>query len=409
MIVSTVDPTANQDYRILPVRPNWSSNYRVSHEFMTDIFTSGDGKEQRRAVRDNPRKQFSFEAVFTGRSKLAFAGFMNHWQPHIAIMPDHSSKLVLNGVAPEAQFAGHLLGAIPEWVKPGMLVVLCDPDRTTLETRTVTNVSAVSVLFAEFSETTTFAPGTTMHPAVFGRIEEEPRSRYLTSNVQTIPIVFDVDPGSEQYVRTGGTGVVGFREFMARKPNWSRPVEMRHIYPRATIDYGIGRIDVATPMNFPSRVTSGSYVGRSYEDVQAVTNFFVRHFGRAREFLMPTWENDLDFYAIAGGGFAIACRGIDLGMFYNGSTVFRRIVLRMADGSYVHRLVDTIEALPDTDTSIVWLTEALPISDLSPTTLHGISWCLNTRFASDKLVVDWLTDGVAQFSMSFQSLENFEL
>jgi hypothetical protein len=41
--------------RLWPYAPDWSRSFDVTRSYKTDIFTSRDGTEQRRAIRDAPR------------------------------------------------------------------------------------------------------------------------------------------------------------------------------------------------------------------------------------------------------------------------------------------------------------------------------------------------------------------
>lgn len=406
-VISTLDPLANPTVRIFPVRPNWADKVRISYDFLTDIITSGDGKEQRRAVRRNPRKTMNFSAIFHRESKLSFAAFMDTWQPGQTILPEWPMQVTLGEpMAAEAEQCSYMGGVRPDWLVVGTLAILVNGP--VMETREVVSVSDSTIRFAEIS-TTEWPAGTKLYRRLSGRLETSPTSRLLTNDVVTFPVAFEVDPGSETYLDTEPGELVGFREVFMRKPNYERPVSVDHVYPRNVIDYGYGKIGSFLPYDFPARVTKGDFIGRDHDDVRSAIEFFIRCRGRAREFLGPTWQNDVPYYAIAGGGFAILIKGKLFGQLYADSSVFRRILIRLADGTYVHTRVDFIESLPDTDSSVMWLVEQLPIADLSPSTVIGISWELVTRFATDRLDIDWLTDSKAQFSMTTQSLENFEL
>lgn len=406
-VISTLHPTADPNLRIFPARPNWQEKFRVSYQFLTDIITSGDGKEQRRAVRLNPRKSIEFSALFHGKTKLSFDAFMATWQPRMAILPEYplhvalSQPMLANGLS--CSYTGDVS---PAWLKVGTPVVLVNGG--TMETRTVSAASASTILFAETSPVL-WPVGTKVCRALTGRLDTEPESSLITNNVLTLPVRFEVDPGTEKYPATPAGESVGFREVFMRKFNWERAVRLRHVYPRNTIDYGYGKIAATVPYDFPSRITTADFIGRNRADVQKTVDFFVRHRGRAREFLLPSWENDVPYFAITGGGYAIICHGKEFGELYEDSTVHRRIVVRFANGTYSHHLVELIEPLPDTNSSILWTVDQLPMSDLSPATLTGISWELVTRFATDRLDIDWITDDRAQYSLTFQSLENFEL
>src|SRR5690606_33643845 len=71
---------------VLP--PNWSQRYEESYEFLTDIFTSRSGKEQRRALRNTPRKSVSFQAMAYDNELRWFNRMMAGHQANSFLLPD---------------------------------------------------------------------------------------------------------------------------------------------------------------------------------------------------------------------------------------------------------------------------------------------------------------------------------
>ena len=416
MVVSTVYPSGG-DINIFPGVPNWRDRVRVSYEFKTDIITSGLGTEQRRAVRYYPRRYVEYTAHFNGESKLQLDYFMARGLADKTIIPEPSKYVVLTSTLGAGQrqvsygnphLAWPSPNSPPYWLRPGLPVLLVDGLR--METRLLSGFSFADLQFADESQVA-FPVGTRVYPALQGYLRAEPKARRYTSDVTTLPIRFEVDPGSatEVFPETSPGEMIGTREVFMKRPNWGNQVDVTYVYPREQEDYGFGATRSFKPYDFPSRIVQASFLGRDHREVQEVIEFFIRMRGRDREFLVPSWENDVPFYAITGNGFAILIPGLMFGHTYKDSTVFRRIMLRMADGTYHHHTVDFVETLPDTEFSVLWVRERLPVEELTPQSLIGISWVFVVRFASDLLEIDWVTDSVAQFGLSYQVLENYDL
>ncbi|NRC54130.1 WD40/YVTN/BNR-like repeat-containing protein [Neoaquamicrobium sediminum] len=390
----------------LPLSPNWAQPLRESYEFKTDIITSWDGKEQRRAVRFNPRIEIDFLAHLHGWTKSQLDQFMAARQPRETWLPRFVQFATSTiSMPPEATVLA--VSGDTSWLTPGMTVALYD-GRGKLESRVVASVGAGTISFTGESMTE-FPIGSRISPVYRGRIQVTPKVERLTNDIATMRVQFSVDPGSFTYVPAPGDSFVDFREAFMRGPNWGGGVTLDHVWPRETVDYEFGRVEHFVPYDFPSRITRMNFVGRDKDDVKSAIDFFWRHRGRWKEFVMPTWENDVPYAFIAAGSRSILVDGTDFGAAYADSTVYRRIVLRLADGTFHHRAVDFVDVLQDTDTSVLWTTEDLPTLSLTPSTMFGISWGLVSRLASDRLDIDWLTDSVAQFSLTFQSLENFDI
>lgn len=405
-MVSTVHLSDEDEARFLPVHPNWSTPLKYAYEFKTDIITSWDGKEQRRAARWNPRMQLSFAGNVHGPSKLALDYYMATWLTKKTLIPDYITFLDIV-IEMEAEATSAVVVGDLSWITPGMTVAVYDRQGR-METREVLTKGTNSIVFFD-ATTTVFAVGSRISPIFEGYIQATPKPQRVTSGIVAMAVQFDVEPGSFDYTPPDGDSYAGFREFFGKKPDWSGGVGLDVLWPRETVDYGFGQVSHFVPYQFPARITRMNFVGRDKGDVKKAVDFFRRHRGRWKEFVVPTWENDVPYAFIGAGSKSILIDGQNFGSVYRDSSVFKRIVLRMADGRVVHNAVDFVEALSETDTSVLWTKDDLPTESLTPETLNGISWGLVGRFATDRLEIDWLTDTVAQFSMTFQSLENFDL
>lgn len=411
MIISTVTPDPDAPFRILPVVHNWQSSFRTTYEFKTDILESGNGKEQRRAVRFKPRRSFDFTARYTGLLKYELDRFFNKALHKRCYAPE--ANLVIYTSAPMEEEDTSVNYLNPRqidypWLQSGMTVVLSDGWR--METRTVSGFNKNQLAFVE-KNFTTFPAYTQISPARIGYVQQDPRTQRRTSTAGTLAFTFNLDPGFDTGLQTENEDVfyLGLREFFTKNPNWSDNPEVTHTFLREMVDYGYGRTAAFTPLDFPTRVLKSSYTAGTYEYTKAVIDFFMRMKGRNREFLMQSYEPDIPYYAIASGSNSILIQGQGFAFDYKDSTVFRRLVIRPKVGDDIHAEVDFVEALPDTNTSVIWLKESLPNVNLSPSNTFGINWVTVSRFATDRLDIDWITAKAAQFALTTQTLENFDV
>ena len=410
MIISTVTPDPNAPYRILPVDHNWQSAFRETIEYKTDILESGNGKEQRRAVRFTPRRSLEYSARYVGQEKHELDRFFNKSLARLCYVPQENQVVyTARPLAEEETSVSYTNPTEREypWLKAGTVVILSDGWRK--ETRTLTGASKTLLGFSE-KNFTEFPAGTKITPAVIGYVRADPRTIRRTSYAGTIGVTVDLDPKFDQYAPgSAGAYYIGFREFFTKHPNWGDNPEVTHGYLREMVDYGYGLTTAYVPKDFPTRTHKASYHGKTYEYTREMIDFFCRMRGRNREFLMPSFEPDIPYYAIAPGSNSILIKGQGFAFDYKDSTVFRRILIRPRVGEDIHAEVDYVEALPDTNTSVIWLRESLPNVNLAPAAVLGINWVTVSRFATDRLDIDWLTAKVAQFNMTVQTLENFDV
>ncbi len=409
-MLSTDRPWENPNERILPVTVNWASKLRHSFEFKTDIITTDDGTEQRRAVRNEPRQVLEFDAAQTGEDMREIQDFLVQYQTDRLVMANPIDV----GRSVVAMAPGSIVMPIDvrkTWMIAETEVILRHGRR--METRTIAavnqNAGVWTITFVE-SSGANWPVGTYVHRVMRGRIGSNLSSSHLTTRAMTMPLKFSLEVGTDLYIPTpvNPANLVGSREIWRKVPNWRNGVDVDYEYLREELDYSFGRQDYYTPNKLPNRVIKGDYIGMNYTDVNEVISFFVRHKGRRNAFLFMTGEDDIPYNAIVGGLPFISVSGQKFGRYYADNRIYRRVGLRMFAGNTVHGLIDQILFNPDTDTSVINLRDNLPIGIYNQSTMHGVSWVLACRMGSDRLDIDWLTDERAQFSLTFQSLENDE-
>jgi hypothetical protein len=410
-IISTEDPRPDDAGRILPLAHNWSAAYRYSIEFKTDIITSANGKEQRRAVRNRARHFAEMQATLNGRKRLNWDILKTGWQPASVFAGIEMLSVRTRAyMAPEALSVSIVPGD-HFWFTEGQRVVLVRADNSAIrETRTIDSVSSGSMTFKENS-LGEFPVGSRIMLAAACVPEEEDALSLLTNRVSTASIKINYRPlgGPGNLPNVGSPYYEGAWEVFHWKPQWANGNQVRYVWPRDVIDYGYGQWRVWNHIEFPARIYKFDFIGKTLRETLEVAAFFQRVKGMRTEFLMPTWEDDVPFSSLAGGGMSIIVPSKAFGVAYRDSSVFKRIMLRYPDGTVSYHKVDYIETLPDTESSVVRVTEPLPVTELTPQTVVGISWLLVARFAIDRMDMDFLTNDVAQYSLTMQTLENFEL
>lgn len=412
MIVQTEIPRSDDPYRILPVAHNWATAYRHSIEFKTDISRSVNGKEQRRAVRDEPRLSSEMTGILHASSRHNFDMLMTAWHPKkVMVGMDHLSVRTRGVLAAEADSVTiQPQPEVPWWFKADQIVILEHFDQPGVrETRTISSWSAGSLTFADTNDVSAVPARSRVLPAWPALVDPEQATTRLTNIAGTTAIKTNFDPETDMLPIVGAPVFEGLWEVFQWKPNWGGNAGMTHQWPYNIIDYEYGRRAVWDEIEFPTRVYQHTYVGRSNKQTYEIMNFFHRHKGMWKEFLLPTWDDDIQFTALTGGGQSILVAGEAFGTVYRDSTVFKRIMLRYPDGTVSYHKVDYIESLPGTNSSVLRVTEPLPVASLTASTVLGISWLLVCRFAIDRMDVDFLTNGVAQFTLNMQTVENFEL
>lgn len=407
MIISNVAPVLNQPQRVFPLAHSWDSAFTASYEFKTDLLRSHTGKEQRKAVRFNPRRSFQYSLTYMRDQKYFLDQFFDTDARKLAWMPEENCTTRTVEAMGEDDPAVRVRNTNKPWMKPGVTVILQWKGRA--ETRKIASVGSSILTFSEFNKTT-WPVGTRVTKAVLCRVQQDAESSRLTSSAGTMGIQAVADPENDLYSPGDfEQSFLGFREYFQYPPDWANSPSITHQYPRDDIDYGFGSISSFVSEKFPQRLTKIDVWRGSAAASFGVIDFFCRHWGMQREFFFPAIEKMIPYAATAGKTKAIIVDGLNFGEVYAASTVYKRVMFKRKDGTEIHRQIDFIEVLPDTNSTVIWVTEELPDEPLSPADTLGLFWVTVARFATDRLDVQWLTDEVARFSLITKNLENPDL
>ena len=389
--------------RLAPFGPNWRDNYRVTVEYKTEVLTSRSGREQRRALRQKSRKSVSFTATSQRAALRAFNRHMATWQNRVVIMPEEPRFVRTTADVPEGNTVFEV-ESVADWMSPGATVFarsLFGEVITEIEAVVGTTVTTASPIPHDMPA------GAMFLLALYGRFGESMSSTRETSTVAETDVEFAVNPSSENrpVLRPLGPTLDG-RPIFETKPNWKDRPKLTYLTQRETLDYGQGRVAVFTPVDFAARQYDFMFSTRGgSDDVRDLVELFDRCRGRAGEFYYPSWERDivLEYDLIAG------TRGMEFdgsAMFdqFEGDTVHRAVAIRLHDGTTVYNSLFEEPKFTD-GKSVFTFRHDWPQTIRADEPLM-VCWLYVSRFASDKITVEWFTREVAQVKATFQTLED---
>jgi hypothetical protein len=391
------------DARLWRFPPNWSNAFDLEYEYKTDILISRSGKEQRHSLRQSPRKSASFSSMIHTKTLQDFVREMSAAQDAKFIFPEYTRwKLTSNQLNIGANTI--TLPVVPEWVFIGAVVVI--RKQATLDFFEVANVIDNDVEFTT-TATSIWPVGSLVHPGIYGFLTNDIAAKIATDRVGTVEVRFDFDPGAEPIPLPPSTPVVfNGRELFMQKPNWADALVLGFSNGTETLDYGYGRMARRNPVAFQTRQQKASYVGKTNAESFQLIDFFDRMQGRRDEFYMPTWEDDLTpLGGLLTGVASITVEGEQAAVDYLNDTVNKAIVVFLDDGSYLLRKVLTNGIAVLSGNTVIPIDTAW--GDTIPSSrIKRVSWLPVWRFGSDKLTVQWLTNTVSQFALTFQTLED---
>lgn len=390
--------------RVAPFVPNWSKSFEIEYQFKTDLFTSRNGRETRRALRASPRKRVSFTATPSHEKLRRVRNMLAGWHSNTIIMPELPRQASLRAPAEDSNTL-YLRTAAPAWVKPGVIVVVSFGQL--YEAREVVGVAGDSVQLAG-TLPGLWPAGTKLHPGLSVRFADSINVRHATDDVATVGIDLEVIPASEFYVPTAPPRLYKGREVWLTQPNWVDAITDTHLSQREMVDFGSGRNAVFLPVPFATVLQKMTYTGRDFQQSSALVEFFLRSKGQLNEFYMPTFVDDIQFgYVVQQGERTLRVLGKSFYDDLAGDTQRKAVAIFMKNGDVHLRGVNSVSTIDDADgiDSALDLDEALPY-DLTLTNVAKISWMPVWRMATDTLTMEWVTNTVGQCQLSVRMLED---
>ncbi|TIW05728.1 MAG: hypothetical protein E5V74_01690 [Mesorhizobium sp.] len=215
-------------------------------------------------------------------------------------------------------------------------------------------------------------------------------------------VTFEVQPGTEVPETPDAAGTIfNGREVFEMTPNWADPLSLSFVSGRESVDYEIGRTASFLPSTFPEDQLKANYVRRNGADIKTLRHFFLRMLGQQGEFYMPTLMRDIVPKSTLSSN-TLTVAGTDFAGAYN-DTVHKAVAVSLNDGTKLYRKVSSL-AVSGSDSLLTLASgwgSTIPLS-----AIRMVSWMPVWRLLSDGMVLEYLTQSVAQTSLSMKTLED---
>lgn len=388
-----------------PWQINWSDNFAIEYEYRTEIITSRNGAEQRRANRYQPRRKVRYSAAIWNDLLRKTRGQLQNARLKAFAIPEATRKVYTTAAVAAGEQVLTFV-AVPSWVETDRAVILSYADQ-----RAIFTVSAQDATTVTLAQTNTldWPVGSKIHPIITG-VLSDPTSAVLRTNIaMTADIEIMETPGTPPLVNpAAATTTFNGREVFMRKPNWQQEPEDEIEHMRETVDFGFGYWQLFSPTDFHRATVRLNFTSFTEAQGREIIDLFDRMKGRQGEFYMPTWVQDIipgrDF---GGDSPVLYILGSDIAEEYGDSTTAKAIYIRKKDGTESFHQVTSIREVEEGGIvyTVLDFAESI-IPDMLADDIELISWLYVWRFASDRLLVEWETDEVSICRPSFTILED---
>jgi hypothetical protein len=425
----------------VPLAPNWRTPVRETFSFLTEIFTSRSGREQRRSHMANPRVDVGFDFLATDTSIRALAASLNLRSDFQMEIPDPTASPMILAAPASAGDTEIQIISVQPWIfqdqdvgfvyglDVGREFLIDNEESTDFNEDYNEDFGSGGVFPITVNPLTRNWPaGTGVYPLSLGRVNSELSIAYETGKTGRGSVLFRKTRAQEVVAQSVPVMFLD-KELFTFNPNWSTRPSVGFISPEEEVDFGKGQTKFYKPINFNYRKTQFSYLGINKVQTLALRDFFLRHRGRFKEFWCPSFMQDLEVtIGVNAGDTGIRVFGTDVATIYSDS-VHRAVCVNFSDGtSHYSEIVEMFVETTPTGSPVlgdfnldfnedftngfgllgqqtyIRLAQPFPVAKRK-SEISSVSWLFMSRFSTDEMTIEWVTSQVARIVVNVTALE----
>lgn len=374
---------------LFSIAPNWDEGMEETLEYLTDVLKSYSDAEQRRALRQLPRRAMRYTAfTLNARDAAGMESLIWGWQNQPYGVPWWPDAQPLLSDTPSGSFVIPVDTADRQFAVGGLVAIWVD--EFTFEALSIETVAAHSLTV---TSPTQFdwkgGPGTRVMPVFLCRLPAGVDVSRYSSEIDQVDVAFIGEAG--QPAPTPTTSPTQFKGFdvLEIAPNWAdAPLKRSYKRSMVTIDPKIGPIEVVDKGGSAIVGQEFPWWLDTHPNITAFRAFILRRFGQLNPFWIPTWDQDLVLSQSVGtGDTGIRIQSEFYTRFFFPSPARRFIAFIPIDGSgNVYREI-TDSADNGDGTESLTLESATGKAFAAGSTM--ISFLTLARLASDSTSIRW--------------------
>ncbi|MGH9746527.1 MAG: hypothetical protein ACRD59_10525 [Candidatus Acidiferrales bacterium] len=389
---------------LFSIAPDWNEGMEETLEYLTDILRAYSDNEQRRALRQLPRRAMRYRALtLNARDAAGMESLVWGWQNQPYGVPWWPDAQPLLSDLPAGSFNIPVDTADRMFAVGGLLAIWID--EFTFEALSIASVSAHSVAVTSPTQFDwTGGPATRVIPVFLCRLPAAVDVSRHSSEIDQIDVNFIGEAGQPAPApTTSPTQFKGF-DVLEMAPNWAQaPLKRSYRRSMVTIDPKVGPIEVIDKGGSALVGQEFPWWLDTHPNITAFRAFILRRFGQLSPFWIPTWDQDLVlFQDVLSTDTGIRIKSEFYTRFFFPTPARRFIAFIPIDGSgNVYRKITDSQDNGD-GTENLTLESATGKNFGKGTTM--ISFLTLARLASDSTAIKWDSAEHAEAILSLQEV-----
>ena len=392
---------ADSDLPVFSFRPNWREGVVERLGFLTDVIRGGNGNEQRRRLRQTPRRSIEADFLLSGPERAYFDLFQNRfgggefmvplfWDMHTLrspVLPGDTTRIAFDTTRREFQ--------------PG-LAILMGRDARVFEVVEIEAVDNAGVDLA-LAPARRWPVGSLLMPLRRGQFDESADMNHLSSATAQVSARLLLT-APNPWTPTKVFQRVSYANVLEDEPNWSESLSTKVERALLRLDPGMGRSYQRDPYGRAETVQAHRWFLKGREALASFRDLLYRQQGRQGALWVPSFKDDLRLTKAAlatDGTIEVA----NVGWTYaGGPTDGRRFIAIRAGGQTLIRAVTTAALKPDGETEVLSLDRSVGLA-LQPGQVQ-ISFADYGRFDQDEIDITHFAgvDGLSEVNANVRTL-----
>jgi hypothetical protein len=389
---------------LFSIAPDWGEGMEEIIQFLTDVMRAYSDNEQRRGLRQLPRRALRYRAfTLNARDAAGMESLIWGWQNQPYGVPWWPDAQPLTGDVSAGSFTIPVDTADRLFAVGGLLCIWVD--EFTFEALSISAVAAHSVTTSSPTQFDwTAGPGTRVMPVLLCRLPDKVDVRRHTSEIDQIDLTFIGEAGQPAPApTTSPTQYKGF-DVLEVPPNWAdAPLTRSYKRSMVTIDPKIGPIEVIDKGGTAIVSQEFPWWLDTHPNITLWRAFILRRFGQLNPFWIPTWDQDLVlFQDVLSTDSGIRIKSEFYTRFLFPTPSRRHIALIPMDGtSIVYRKVTASTDNGDGTENLTL--DSLPGKNF-PKATTMISFLTFARLADDNVTIKWDSAEHAESILTLQEV-----
>lgn len=385
---------------VFSLLPDTSKDYIEKLAWVSSVFTSHDGTEQRMALTESPDTVISFTVSSHDAQIHYLDSLLWGWQHRIYALPlwHRASRAKAPAFAEtftiqcDTEHAGFRVG--------GMGILWGSFDR--FETFEVDGILPGQLTLRR-PLGANWPPRTPVMACRPARLPVEVGSSWQHGNLGSAALSFVFTEVEQEEPEDSATTYRG-HPLLVKAPNWVAPKEEKNTRNIEVFESALKARFTVMNNDVPSVVSQHSWWLKGLDNHMAFRRWLFARRGRVVPFWAPSWKADLILAADTEPGQSqITVKAIGYRNFYASRAGREDLMIFLKNGQYLIRRVSNAAAGPDSKTEIVRVaqefTAGLKVSDVKMICFLGLH-----RLDADEVEIDWRSDNLALCNQNMRLL-----